>query len=62
MFNYGDTDNEALDVERSNGRVAEWSIACDSSESLPEEQVSHLRMKAGVRIPSLSLFLPFDAL
>lgn len=36
--------------------MAEWSKACDSSESLPAQQVSHGRQPAGVRIPFLSSF------
>jgi hypothetical protein len=34
--------------------MAEWSKACDSSESLPEFQVSHRGIPAWVRIPFLS--------
>ena len=44
----------------TQGKMAERSMACDSSESLPVQQVSHLRKGAWVRIPLLSTFFADD--
>ncbi len=42
-------------------KMAEWSKACDSSESLPEFKSSLIGKPAWVRIPLLSYFIYFAA-
>lgn len=53
------TDYIGYETETRHGKMAEWSKACDSSESLPAKSVSHSESCVGSNPTLVITFLPF---